>query len=218
MEDLRGATRRDRGRGPRSRRPPPAGHRSPPSGEADALRPHLAPRHPGHHPVRTLVDLAACLLRDALEAAVNEADKHDLIDPETLRSALYRYRGQPGVTALREALDRRTFTLTDSELERRFLPVARKASLPRPQTRKYVNGFEVDFYWPDLGLVVETDGLRLPPHTRATGEGPSPRPGAHRRRPHAPPVHTRPGQVRPGSRASDAERGCPPAPSRSRGP
>jgi very-short-patch-repair endonuclease len=23
-----------------------------------------------------------------------------------------------------------------------------------------VNGFEVDFHWPDLGLVVETDGLR----------------------------------------------------------
>ena len=23
-----------------------------------------------------------------------------------------------------------------------------------------VNGFEVDFYWPDLGLVVETDGWR----------------------------------------------------------
>jgi very-short-patch-repair endonuclease len=23
-----------------------------------------------------------------------------------------------------------------------------------------VNGFVVDFYWPDLGLVVETDGLR----------------------------------------------------------
>jgi very-short-patch-repair endonuclease len=23
-----------------------------------------------------------------------------------------------------------------------------------------VNGFEVDFYWPDLGLIVETDGLR----------------------------------------------------------
>lgn len=22
-----------------------------------------------------------------------------------------------------------------------------------------MNGFEVDFYWPDLGLVVETDGL-----------------------------------------------------------
>ena len=23
-----------------------------------------------------------------------------------------------------------------------------------------MNGFRVDFYWPDLGLVVETDGLR----------------------------------------------------------
>jgi very-short-patch-repair endonuclease len=23
-----------------------------------------------------------------------------------------------------------------------------------------VNGYEVDFFWPDLGLVVETDGLR----------------------------------------------------------
>jgi very-short-patch-repair endonuclease len=24
----------------------------------------------------------------------------------------------------------------------------------------FLNGFKVDFYWPDLGLVVETDGLR----------------------------------------------------------
>ena len=23
-----------------------------------------------------------------------------------------------------------------------------------------MNGFRVDFYWPDLGLIVETDGLR----------------------------------------------------------
>ena len=28
-------------------------------------------------------------------------------------------------------------------------------------TGQWVNGFEVDFYWPDLGLVVETDGLRF---------------------------------------------------------
>jgi len=29
-----------------------------------------------------------------------------------------------------------------------------------PLTRQYINGFEVDFYWPHLRLVVETDGLR----------------------------------------------------------
>jgi very-short-patch-repair endonuclease len=27
-------------------------------------------------------------------------------------------------------------------------------------TQQWVKGFRVDFYWPDLGLVVETDGLR----------------------------------------------------------
>jgi very-short-patch-repair endonuclease len=59
-----------------------------------------------------------------------------------------------------EILDRRTFRLTKEELERRFLPLARKAGLPVPLTGQWVNDFEVDFYWPDLGLVVETDGLR----------------------------------------------------------
>ena len=29
-----------------------------------------------------------------------------------------------------------------------------------PLSRQQVNRFEVDFFWPDLGLVVETDGLR----------------------------------------------------------
>jgi very-short-patch-repair endonuclease len=108
----------------------------------------------------TLVDLAACLPGDAVEAAVNEADKRDRIHPEALRNAIDGMAGRPGVAGLRRLLDRRTFALTDSELERRFLPLARAAGLPRPATGSYVNGFKVDFFWPDLGLVVETDGLR----------------------------------------------------------
>ena len=111
-------------------------------------------------PVRTLIDLAVRLDADPLEAAVNEADKGDLVDPESLRAALEWRRGQSGVRVLRELLDRRTFVLTDSELERRFLPVARRAGLALPLTGRQVNGFKVDFYWPDLGLIVETDGLR----------------------------------------------------------
>jgi very-short-patch-repair endonuclease len=35
----------------------------------------------------------------------------------------------------------------------------RKAGLPKPETGLHLNGFKVDFYWPVLGLVVETDGL-----------------------------------------------------------
>lgn len=117
-------------------------------------------RIPVTTPVQTLIDLATCSRRDALEAAVNDADKLDLIDPEALRRALGEYAGQPGVTILRDLLDRQTFTLTDSELERRFLRLARRAGLPMPLTQQWVNGFRVDFHWPGLGLVVETDGLR----------------------------------------------------------
>jgi len=109
---------------------------------------------------RTLVDLASVIDRRALEAAVNEADKLGLTDPESLRAALGRYAGNHGVADLRQVLDRQTFALTDSELERRFLPIARRAGLPLPRTGERVNGFKVDFYWPELGLVVETDGLR----------------------------------------------------------
>jgi len=117
-------------------------------------------RVPVTTPTCALIDVAASLDARALEAAVNEADKLDLVNPETLRSALDGLDGRRGIGRLRKLLDRRTFTLTDSELERRFKPLARAAGLPLPQTRVYVGGFRVDFFWPQLGLVVETDGLR----------------------------------------------------------
>lgn len=111
-------------------------------------------------PVRTLLDLATRLDPRRLERAVNEVDRLDLGDPEALRVELENRRGQRGVARLRAVLDREAFRLTRSELERRFLPLAAGAGMPVPQTRRWVNGFEVDFYWPDLGLVIETDGLR----------------------------------------------------------
>lgn len=145
----------------------PAHADSRPSGVAvhrrAALRPADVTRREGipvTSPICTLVDLASRLTRDQIEAAVNEADKLDLTDPERLRSALDAMPRRPGVRRLRETLDRRTFELTDSELERRFLRLVRKAGLPCPATGQHLNGFEVDFHWPDLGLVVETDGLR----------------------------------------------------------
>jgi len=110
--------------------------------------------------VRTLIDIACSLSSGALERAVNEGDRLDLIDPEALRMALDGYPGQRGVARLRGLLDRRTFRLTDSELERWFLPQVRRAGLPLPLTQQRLNGFKVDFLWPGLRLVVETDGLR----------------------------------------------------------
>jgi very-short-patch-repair endonuclease len=109
-------------------------------------------------PARTLIDLATELTPKRLERAVNEADKRDLIDSEALRVALDDHAGERGVRPLRTLLDRQTFRLSDTELEVLFRPIAVRAGLPTPLTKEMVNGFEVDFYWPDLGLVVETDG------------------------------------------------------------
>jgi very-short-patch-repair endonuclease len=130
-------------------------------------RPSLQPRDvtaeygiPVTAPIQTLIDMALRLDRREIERMINEADKYDLTHPPQLRKALDERTGEPGVAQLRQILDRRTFRLTKEELERRFLPLAAKASLPVPLTGQWVNEFEVDFYWPDLGLVVETDGLR----------------------------------------------------------
>lgn len=111
-------------------------------------------------PVLTLLDLATELGPVPLERAVNDADKRGLVDPETLREELDQYRGQPGVRPLRHLLDRLFFQLSDSDLEICFRRLVRRAKLPMPLSKQRVNRFEVDFYWPELRLVVETDGLR----------------------------------------------------------
>ncbi|HEX6205858.1 MAG TPA: DUF559 domain-containing protein [Solirubrobacterales bacterium] len=111
-------------------------------------------------PVQTLVDLATELEPVPLERAVNDADKRDLVDPEALRDALARFQGEAGVRPLRLLLDKLFFRLSDSELEIYFRRIVKAAKLPMPLSKQRVNRFEVDFFWPDLGLVVETDGLR----------------------------------------------------------
>jgi very-short-patch-repair endonuclease len=111
-------------------------------------------------PVRTLIDLATRLKPMQLERAVNEADKLDRVRADVLLESLEAYRGQPGITPLRKLLDPLAFRLSDSELEQRMRQLAGTAGLPLPETRAWVNGFEVDFYWAELGIVVEADGLR----------------------------------------------------------
>jgi very-short-patch-repair endonuclease len=115
---------------------------------------------PVTNPTQTLVDLATELKPVRLERAVNQADVHDLVDPETLRRSLDAYVGIPGGRTLRTMLDRHTFRLSDSDLEIYFRPLALAAGFPVPLTKQWVLGFEVDFHFPDHGLIVETDGLR----------------------------------------------------------
>ena len=110
--------------------------------------------------VRTLVDQATRLRPMQLERAVNEADKLNRVRADMLHASLECYRGQPGVAPLRQLLDPLTFRLSDSELEQLTRPLARAAGLPEPETKRWVNGYEVDFFWPELGIVLEADGLK----------------------------------------------------------
>jgi very-short-patch-repair endonuclease len=107
-----------------------------------------------------LFDLAVELDAAQLESSINEADKLDLVNPDVLRRAVDERIGQRGVAAVRAVLDKGRFALTDSELERSFLRLVRRTGLPMPLTQQSVNGLRVDFFWPELELVVETDGLR----------------------------------------------------------
>jgi very-short-patch-repair endonuclease len=111
-------------------------------------------------PIVTLVDLASYLPIGDLEASVNEADHLDLVDPEALRAGIDQLPLRPGGRRLRILLDTASKVLTTTELERRFLPLVREAGLPLPQTQEQIGSNRVDFFWPELGLVVETDSLR----------------------------------------------------------
>ena len=49
---------------------------------------------------------------------------------------------------------------TRSDLERDFLRLCRRHGLPVPEVNARLEGWTVDFLWPEHGVVVETDGFR----------------------------------------------------------
>jgi very-short-patch-repair endonuclease len=105
-------------------------------------------------PIQTLTDIAPRLDEPQLERAVNEAINRDLTDPDKLRKAAASGK-------LGRLLDRDNFVATDTELEQRLVPIARSAGLPKPESQVVVNGHRVDFYFRELGIVVEADSLRF---------------------------------------------------------
>lgn len=111
-------------------------------------------------PGRTLIDLAGDGLPErALARAVEQAQVTRLTTGADLRALVRRSRGRRGVARLRASLDALGEpSLTRSEAEGRLLDLVRRAGLPRPRTNVRLHGYEVDFHWPEHGLVVEVDG------------------------------------------------------------
>lgn len=49
--------------------------------------------------------------------------------------------------------------MTKTKLEEGFLAIIERHNLPRPKVNTQIEGYEVDFVWPEAKLIVETDGF-----------------------------------------------------------
>jgi predicted transcriptional regulator of viral defense system len=113
---------------------------------------------------RTLLDLATCLDRPALERALEQAEATRITDSLSIDDLLERYTGRAGTSALRAILaaGRLGAGITRSELEDRFLAFLAAHELPRPAVNAGVwasgRWFECDCVWHSARLIVELDG------------------------------------------------------------
>ena len=120
-------------------------------------RPRRPPETTRRHGIRvttpgqTLADLATALPRRQLEKAVEmaEAARLHVVVPDD----------HPGAKRLAEAAAHDLGTTTRSPLEDTFLELCKTYGIPRPRVNVLVDGYEVDFCWPDARLIVETDGF-----------------------------------------------------------
>lgn len=140
----------------------------------------VAPMHPDDHgrlngiPVtslpRALIDSAVTIGQRGVERAIAEGQFRRVYEREAMVAALGRATGRRGAGIVREVLRLQGIeaTLTNRELEERFLRLVRRAGFPLPRVNFWVTvpggSFKCDFVWWDLRLIVETDGRG--PHTR----------------------------------------------------
>ena len=108
---------------------------------------------------RTFIDLAETVSRRKLERTLDEAEYLRLFSERTFRAAIGRQAGRIGAKRLARALDEHTVgtTRTNDGLEERFFLLCRGAGLPDPLVKERIGLYEVDFFWPDHKLAVETD-------------------------------------------------------------
>lgn len=141
--------------------------------------PHRRKSHPGiqvyerrtlqliHHRRLPTTSVSQALLDFASTAPLNrvvqvlaEADFRRVLDISLLRALCGR--GRPGSATVKEALRQHTPELarTKSQLERAFRALCQGADIPPYAVNHRLCGIEVDAFWPELGVVVELDGVQ----------------------------------------------------------
>jgi hypothetical protein len=109
-------------------------------------------------PARALLDVADRISGRRLERAVEEALARKLTRKAQIADVIARAPGRCGARRLAALLETAGTTYTRSGGEEAMLALIREAGLPEPLVNARLHGFEVDFYWPEHGLVLEVDG------------------------------------------------------------
>jgi hypothetical protein len=113
---------------------------------------------------RTLLDLAEVVDRRGVERAINQAEVLRIFDLRAVEKALSRAAGRRGAGVLESVLaEYGGPTLTEKELEERFLALCRAAGVQQPEVNAWITlddgiAYKIDFLWRRECLAVETDG------------------------------------------------------------
>lgn len=117
---------------------------------------------------RTILDYAGVEEERRVRKVIAEAEVLGILDKARLRALLNRSRRRRGVARLRLILDsiHPQTKRTRSELERLFLGMCEKGSVPEPEVNVWLpapNGkrYQADFLWREQGLIVEADSRRF---------------------------------------------------------
>jgi very-short-patch-repair endonuclease len=107
---------------------------------------------------RTILDCAASVRFDLLEKFLERSEELELFDLRQVEETIRRASHHPGVGPLRKAIDLyKPTSFSRSTAERVLLSLIREVGLPQPRPNYVEEGYELDFYWPELRFAVELD-------------------------------------------------------------
>jgi hypothetical protein len=109
---------------------------------------------------RVLVELAARETAAELDRLITEAARKRLLDPPAIEAALDRHARRPGLARLKAALAAyRPRPDRKSNLERSFDAwLLEHPEIPEPLRNVYIEGWELDCWWPGQRVALELDG------------------------------------------------------------
>jgi very-short-patch-repair endonuclease len=107
---------------------------------------------------RALLDYASVARTYRLEAAIDQADRLELLDPVAVDRISDEVRGHRGCRRLQKAMTiYRENGFTRSGGEKRLLAALADAGVRRPLVNNFIEGYELDFYWEPERFAVELD-------------------------------------------------------------